>query len=257
MTTIHPTAVVDAGASLGEGVQIGPYCVVGPHVVLGDGVCLRSHVVVDGHTTLGARCEVWPFASVGTQTQDLKFKGGAPRAEIGGGTAIREYVTISTATADGDVTRVGSRCLLMANSHVGHDCVVGDEVILANSVGLSGHVTLEDQVIVGGLTGIHQFVRVGRLAMIGGLAKVTKDVPPFMLADGNPLEVRVLNSIGLKRRGVSEEAQSHLKSALRILYREDLSLRQALQKINETLEKTPEIVHLIRFLEATTRGVAG
>jgi UDP-N-acetylglucosamine acyltransferase len=256
MRTIHPTAVVDAGAQLGEDVQIGPYCVVGPHVVLGDGVRLRSHVVVDGHTTLGARCQVWPFASVGTQTQDLKFKGGAPRAEIGEETSIRECVTISAATADGDVTRIGSKCLLMANSHVGHDCVVGHEVILANSVGLSGHVTVEDQVILGGMTGVHQFVRIGRLAMIGGLARVTQDVPPFMLAEGNPLEVRVLNSIGLKRRGISEEAQAQLKAALRILYREGLSLRQALQKMGEKLEKIPEIVYLMHFLETTTRGVA-
>jgi UDP-N-acetylglucosamine acyltransferase len=257
MRTIHSTAVVDPGADLGEEVQIGPYCVVGPHVKLSDGVCLRSHVVVEGHTTLGARCCVWPFASIGTQTQDLKFRGGAPRAEIGEDTMIREYVTISTATADGDVTRVGARCLLMACSHVGHDCVVGDDVILANSVGLSGHVVLEDQVILGGMSGVHQFVRVGRLAMIGGLAKVTRDIPPFMLADGNPLEVRTLNRIGLKRRGISEEAQVQLKAALRILYREGLSVRQALQKMSETLVKTPEIVHLLQFIETSDRGVVG
>jgi len=257
MRIIHPTAIVDAKAELGEDVKIGPYCVVGPHVRLGDAVCLRSHVVVDGHTTMGARCTVWPFASIGTQTQDLKFRGGAPRAEIGEDTMIRECVTLSTATADGDVTRVGARCLLMASSHVAHDCLVGNDVILANCALLAGHVVLEDQVVLGGLSGVHQFVRIGRLTIVGGCSKVTQDLPPFMIADGHPIQVRAINRIGLKRRGVSEDAQQQLKAAHRILYREGLSVRQALQKMTEALVKTEEVIHLMRFIEASERGVGG
>ncbi|MDZ4198192.1 MAG: acyl-ACP--UDP-N-acetylglucosamine O-acyltransferase [Kiritimatiellia bacterium] len=256
MRKIHSTAVVDPGAEIGEDVEIGPYCVVGPHARIGAGCRLISHVVVDGHTTLGARCEAWPFSCIGTQTQDLKYKGGCPRAEIGEATVIREYVTISAATFDGDATRVGSRCLLMASTHVAHDCQLGDEVILANCGTLAGHVVLEDQVILGGLSGVHQFVRIGRLTIVGGCTKVTQDLPPFMMADGNPLEVRAINSIGLKRHGVTEEAQRLLKTAHRLLYRQELSVAQALERIETEVAQSPEVDHLIRFIRNSERGIA-
>ena len=255
MSKIHPTAIVDSAADLGEGVEIGPYCVIGPHVKLGAGTRLMSHVVVDGWTSLGAGCTVFPFASIGQMTQDLKYKGGAPRVEIGERTTLREYVTVNAATNDGDVTRVGSGCHIMAYVHVAHDCIVGNEVIMANAATLAGHVIIEDQAIIGGLCGIHQFVRVGRLAITGGCSKLTQDLPPFMMADGNPLEVHTINSVGLKRRGVPETTEGLVKKAHRILYREGLSTRQALEKMEREIELVPEIQHLINFIKSSERGI--
>lgn len=256
MPGIHSTAIVEPGAELGEGVEIGPYSVVGAHVRLGARTRVRSHVNLDGWTTIGPDCDIYPFASIGTRTQDLKYKGGAPRVEIGAQTTVREYVTVNAATADGDVTRVGSHCLLMAYAHVAHDCRVGDRVVVANCGTLAGHVVIEDEVIVGGLCGLHQFVRLGRMCIIGGCSKVTQDVPPFMMADGNPLQVRGLNSVGMKRRGISEEAQQALKKAFKLFFRENLSTRQALEKIAGEIEPLPEIEHWLAFIKASERGIA-
>lgn len=255
MNRIHPTAVVDPAARIGADVDIGPYCVVGPHVVLEEGVRLMSHVVVDHHTRLGRRCVVHPFASIGGLTQDKKYVGGSPAVEVGNDTVIRECVTINTATKDGDVTRVGSRALLMAYVHVAHDCVVGDEVILANNVQLSGHVVIEDQAIVGGIVGIHQFARIGRMAMVGGLSRVVQDIPPYMLAADTPLKVTTINSVGLTRRGVSEDVQHRLKRAFRLVYRENLTLAAAVDRMRRELEPCPEVHHLIQFLESSSRGI--
>jgi UDP-N-acetylglucosamine acyltransferase len=255
MSKIHSTAVVAAGAELAADVEVGPYCIVGAHVRIGAGTKLLSHVNVDGHTTIGAGCTVWPFASIGTQTQDLKFKGGAPRVEIGDRTTIREYVTVNAATNDGDATRVGSDCHIMAYAHVAHDCVVGNRVIIANAGTLAGHVVIEDQAIIGGLCGIHQFARLGRLCIIGGCSKVVMDVPPFMMADGNPLSVHTINAVGLKRAGVTEESQQLLKKAYRILYRKKLSAAKALEEIEQTLEQAPEVRDLVAFVKASERGI--
>lgn len=255
MPMIHPTAIVDPGAELGEGVDIGPYCTVGPHVVLGAGTRLVSHVVVDGWTRVGAGCTIFPFASVGLQTQDLKYKGGAPRAEIGDHTTLREYVTVNAATNDGDVTSLGSHCHIMAYAHIAHDCRVGHRVIMANVATLAGHVTVEDQAIIGGLSAIHQFTRVGRLSIIGGCSKVTQDVPPFMMADGHPLRIPAINSLGLKRAGIDEEGQRVLKLAHRMLYRMDLATGKALEQIERDLAQTPEVQHLLAFVRASERGI--
>lgn len=255
MSKIHLTAIIDPGAQLGEGVEVGPYCVIGPHVQLGAGTRLMSHVVMDGWTRLGAGCTVFPFASIGQQSQDLKYKGGAPRVEIGDRTTLREYVTVNAATNDGDVTRVGTDCHIMAYVHVAHDCTIGNEVIMANCATLAGHVKIEDQAVIGGLCGIHQFVRVGRLAITGGCSKITQDLPPYMMADGNPLEVPAINSIGLRRHGFSEEVEALIKAAHRILYREGLSTRQALEKIANEIKLVPEIQHLIDFIKSSERGI--
>ncbi len=254
-TQIHPTAVIAPGAELGDGVEIGPYCVIGGHVQVGAGTKLLSHVVVAGHTKMGTGCTLFPFASLGQQTQDLKFRGGAPRVEIGDRTTLREYVTVNAATNDGDVTRVGSGCHIMAYAHVAHDCLVGNEVIMANAATLAGHVVLEDQVIIGGLCGVHQFVRIGRLTITGGCSKVTQDIPPFMTADGNPLSVHGLNTIGMQRRGVSETAVAALKKAYKILYRENLTAKAALAKIEAGVEQWPEVAHLVAFVRASERGI--
>ena len=252
---IHPTAVVEDGARLGEGVEIGAYSIVGAHVVLGPGTRVLPHVYLDGWTTIGAGCTLYPFASLGTRTQDLKYTGGNPRVEIGDRTVIREYVTVNAATHDGGVTRVGAGCLLMAYAHVAHDCVVGNEVIIANCGTLAGHVIIEDQATVGGLCGVHQFVRLGRLCITGGCSKVVQDVPPFMMADGNPLAIYGLNSVGLKRRGVSAEAQRVLKQAFRLLYREGLAPRPAVDRIRAEVELLPEVRHLLDFVGSSTRGI--
>jgi UDP-N-acetylglucosamine acyltransferase len=252
---IHPTAIVDPAASVGRDVAIGPYCIVGPEVTLGDGARLISHVNVDGYTFLGAGCTVWPFASIGTRTQDLKFTGGRPGVRIGARTNLREYVTVNAATADGDFTTVGDDCLIMATAHVAHDCIVGNGVIIANAGTLAGHVFIEDQAIIGGLCGVHQFVRIGRMSITGGCSKVVQDIPPFMTADGHPLGIHGINKIGLTRRGVSEETQAALKEAYRILYRQNLTSKAACEKIEAELPRTPELEHLTSFVRSSERGI--
>lgn len=256
MSNIHPSAVVHAGAVIEEDVTIGPFCTVGGNVHLKKGAILRSHVSVEGHTTLGEGCEVWPFASVGTRTQDLKFKGGAPRLWIGDHTSIRECATISCATFDGDETRVGSHCLIMAYSHIAHDCVVGDRVVMANAATLAGHVIIEDDAILGGMAGVHQFVRIGRMTILGGCTKAVKDVPPYMMADGTPLKVFGPNKVGLERHGVTEESQKALKAAYRLVYRTPATTAKALEQIEAELPQTEEVQTFVRFIRDSQRGIA-
>lgn len=255
MSNIHPTAVVADGAVIGDGVEIGAYCVIGPHVKIGAGTTLMPHVVVDGRTSLGAGCRVFPFASLGTQTQDLKFKGGTTYVEIGDNTTLREYVTVNSGTEDGEVTRVGSSCTLLAYSHVAHGCRVGNGVIMSNAVQLAGHVIVEDFVVIGGISGVHQFVRIGTMCMVGGCTKIGQDLPPYLLADGNPASVHGLNSIGLKRRGVSDDAASTLKKAYKIVYRDGLVLRDAINVIKSDLPPCAELDRFIGFLAESERGI--
>lgn len=254
MADVHPTAVVHASACLAEDVSVGPYCAVGPGVTLGTGTRLISHVVVDGFTSLGEMCLVYPFASIGQQTQDLKFKGGRPGVSIGSHTTIRESVTINAATNDGDYTTVGDHCLIMACAHVAHDCHVGNRVVMANAATLAGHVMVEDQCIIGGLTGVHQFVRMGRLSIIGGCSKVVKDVPPFMMADGNPLGVHAINKVGMVRAGIKEDLIAVMRDAFRILYRNNLAASQAVAELRK-LDAGPEVEHLAQFVELSERGI--
>ena len=253
---IHPSSVVAPGAQLGEDVEIGPFCVVGPEVAIGDRTVLRSHASVTGRTTLGSGCEVWPFASVGGKTQDLKYKGGSPGLRVGDNTVIRECATLSCATyADGE-TRVGSGCLLMAYVHVAHDCIVGDRVIMANNATLAGHVVVEDDAILGGMAGVHQFVRIGRMCILGGCTKAVKDIPPFMTADGDPVKVYGPNKIGLERHGISPETQKALLKAYKIVYRSSLLTEPALEKIEAELPKSAELAHFVEFIRGSQRGIA-
>jgi len=246
---IHPTAIVDPACQLGAGVRIGPYCVLGPEVRLGDNCELKSHVNLDGNTTFGANCVVYPFASIGTLTQDKKFKGGSPGVTVGEGSTIREYVTINTATYNGDFTQVGKNCLLMGASHVAHDCILGDGVIVANNTAIAGHVIIQDAAIVGGVSGIHQFVRMGELAIIGGCSKVVQDVPPFMMCDGNPLRVRGINKVGLERRGDSEAEVRQVLRMYKIIYKENNTMRQAVEIIRAELEDSRNRRVMLHFLE--------
>lgn len=255
MSSIHPTAIVGAGAVIGADVKLGPYSVIGSGVKIGDGTELMAHAVVDGNTTIGAGCVIHPFARVGGPTQDLKFKGGAPGVIVGDKTVIRECVTINAGTHDGEMTEVGSGCLLMAYSHVAHACKVGNGVIIANATQLAGDVIVEDFAIIEGLCGIVQFRRVGKMAFIGGYTKVTKDVPPFMIADGLDIEVRSFNKIGMERRSVSEESRNAIKEAYRILYRQNRSVAEALEQIGKELPSTPEVQHLIDFIRTSKIGI--
>jgi UDP-N-acetylglucosamine acyltransferase len=230
--------------------------VIGENVVLGPRCRLHSHVVIDGHTKLGSDNEIFPFASIGLKSQDLKWNGGVTRTEIGDNNTFREYVTVHSATADGESTIVGSHNHILAYSHIAHNVRVGSHVVMSNVATLAGHVTVEDHAVVGGLAAVHQFCRIGKMAIIGGCSKVVQDVPPFMLADGNPARTRTINKVGLERNGVSEEAQAALRQAYKMLFRGGLTLSNALAKIEKELPELPEVGHLIQFVRASERGIS-
>jgi UDP-N-acetylglucosamine acyltransferase len=253
---IHPSAIVHPKAEVGTGCEVGPYCVIGEHVKLGEGCVLHSHVVIDGHTRLGSRNEVFPFASIGLKTQDLKWKGGVTRTEIGDGNTFREYVSIHSATGDGEVTRVGNGNHILAYCHLAHNVVVGNGCIFSNVATLAGHVVVGDRAVIGGLAAIHQFCRIGAYSIIGGCSKVVQDVPPYMLADGNPATTRTINKVGLDRNGISEEAQGALKTAYKILFREKLTIPNALAKIEGELPQLAEVRHLVEFIRGSERGIS-
>lgn len=253
---IHPTAVIHPRAQLGHDCHIGPFCVLGEHVVLGDRCHLHSHVVIDGHTRLGTDNEIFPFASIGLKTQDLKWKGGLTRTEIGDRNTFRESVTIHSATGDGEVTVIGSGNHILAYCHLAHNVVLGNQVIMSNVATLAGHVLVEDHAVIGGLAAVHQFCRIGRMAIIGGCSKVVQDVPPYMLADGNPAETRTINKVGLERNNVSPEAQNALRQAYKILFREGLTVSNALARIEIELPRLPEIEHLTQFARSSSRGIS-
>ncbi len=248
-------AVVAPGATLGADVEIGPFVFVGPNVTLGDGVRIMPNAYLDGWTTLGAGCTVFPFASVGAQTQDLKFRGGRAAVEIGAGTTLRESVTVHAATAEGGVTRIGAGCHIMAYVHIAHDCRLGDRVIISNATQLAGHVSIEDDAGISGACGVPQFVRIGRMAYVGGMTKVVQDVPPYMLCDGSPATLHSPNLVGLKRHNVSAAAQAALRKAFKILCRDGLNTTQALARMRTELPACDEIQHLIRFIETSERGI--
>ncbi len=254
MISVHPSAVIHAGAQVAEGCVIGPYCVVGEHVKLGPRCRLYSHVIIDGHTTLGAENEIFPFVSIGLRTQDLKWKGGITRTEIGDRNRIRENVTIHSATGDGEATVIGSDNNILASSHIGHNVVMGNRVIISMAA-IAGHVLIEDCALVGGLSAVHQFCRIGKMAIVAGCAKVVQDVPPFMLVDGNPAETRAINKVGLERNGVPEETQVALRQAHKILFRNGLTIPNALAQIEKELPALPEIQHLVQFVRTSQRGI--
>lgn len=253
---IHPTAVVHPKAELGPDCEIGPYCVVGEDVILGARCRLHSHVVIGGHTRLGEGNSIFPFASIGLQTQDLKWKGGLTRTEIGAHNTFREYVTIHSATGDGEATVVGSYNNILAYGHIAHNVVLGDHVIMSNVATLAGHVVVEDHAVVGGLAAIHQFCRIGKMSIIGGCSKVVQDVPPFMLADGNPAETRTINKVGMERNRISEAAQLALRQAFKVLFREGLTIPNALARIEQDVPALPEVQYLVSFVRSSERGIS-
>ena len=252
---IHATAIINPKAQIGPDCEIGPYCVIGPDVVLGPGCRLHSHIVIDGHTRLGQGNEIFPFASIGLKTQDLKWKGGITRTEIGDHNTFREYVTIHSATSDGEVTTIGSHNHILAYAHMAHNVRLGNHVIMSNVATLAGHVIVEDYAVVGGLAAIHQFCRIGTMSMIAGCAKVVQDVPPYMIVDGNPAETRATNKVGMERHGVSEAAQAAMRQAFKILIRDGLTTPNALARIENELPALPEIQHLVQFVRTSERGI--
>lgn len=252
---IHPTAVVSPNAILESHVAIGPYAVIGDHVTLGQGTTVGAHAVIDGWTTIGKNCVICSGAAIGGQPQDKKFAGEKSYVSIGNHTQIHEFATVNRATGEEQETRVGSHCLLLAYSHVAHNCSLGNHVILSNAVHLAGHVELADRVTIGGLSGVHQFVKIGRNAMIGGASKVVQDIPPFITVDGNPAQPAGLNTIGMIRSGISEEVRRTLKRAYKILYLSGLRLPQAIDTIENLLIPSPELTALIHFLRHTERGI--
>ncbi len=252
---IHPTAIISPKAEIGADVTIGPFCVIGEHVELGDGCKLHSHVVIDGHTKLGRDNEVYPFASIGFKTQDLKWQGGLTRTQIGDHNTFREYVSIHSATNEGDATRIGSHNNFLAYTHVAHDCQLGDHIVMSNNATLAGHVIMEDHVIMGGFAAVHQFCRLGKMAMIGGYSRIVQDVVPFTITEGNPAAARTINKIGLQRNGVSEETQNALRQAYKILFREGLTTAKAIEQLEAQLPPSAEIKHLIEFVRSSERGI--
>jgi UDP-N-acetylglucosamine acyltransferase len=253
---LHPTAIIDDSAELGEGVTVGPYSVIGPRVVIGAGTQVGPHVFVDRDTTVGAHCALYKGAVLGSDPQDLKYRGEATRLVVGDRTVIREFATLNRGTSALGQTTIGDDCLLMAYSHVAHDCQLGNHVILSNSVNMGGHVLIEDWVVIGGGTLIHQFARIGQHAFIGGGSAVRKDVPPFVKASGDPLQLYGLNSVGLQRRGFSEEVRRELKRAYRLFFGSSNNTSQALARAREELQGIPEIEAFLSFFEQSERGVS-
>jgi UDP-N-acetylglucosamine acyltransferase len=252
---IHPTAVIDALAQIGAGCEIGPYCIVGAGVVLGDGCWLQHHVSLTGPSRIGRQNQFYAFSSIGQRTQDLKYAGEPTHLEVGDENTFREFVTVNRGTAPEAKTTIGSRNNFLAYCHIAHDCIVGNDVIFSNNGTLAGHVVVEDFVILGGFTAVHQFCRLGRHGMTGGCSKIVQDVPPFMIADGNPARVRGINKTGLERHGFTPETRRDLNQAYRILYRSNLNVAQAIEQIRSDLAESAELEHLIAFVTTSARGI--
>jgi UDP-N-acetylglucosamine acyltransferase len=252
---IDTRAVVSPKATIGDGVQVGPFAVIEDDVAIGEGTTIGAHAVIHSGSRIGRECRIHPMAAIGGLPQDLKFKGGPTTLEIGDNSVVREFVTLSRAASENGRTIIGSNCLFMAYSHVGHDCVVGDNVILANCCSLGGYVHLGNWVILGGLTGVHQFCHIGDHAMIGAACLVVKDVPPYILAGRNPLIFARLNIIGLRRRGFSEKSIESLDKTYRLIYRSNFNVSQAVVRIAEELERTPEVEAVLSFIEKSKRGI--
>jgi UDP-N-acetylglucosamine acyltransferase len=254
---IHPTAIVESGAKLGDDVEVGPYAFIGAAAVIGARSQIHHHATVEGHTTMGDECQVFPYACIGGKTQDLKFKGGKPGVRIGDRNIFREYVSVHEATNDGDFTVIGSDNLILAYSHVAHDCVLGSRIIMSNYAGLAGHVVVEDSVVVGAFGGVHQFCRIGAHAMLSACSKLVQDIPPFFIADGSPATVRAYNKVGLERSGHSAEQIDRVRQLYRLLYRDGLNRSQALEKLEaHDHAASAEFQRMIKFAKASQRGLA-
>lgn len=256
-TVIHDTAVVHPKAELGPGVQVGAFSIIGPDVQIGAGTVIEPHVVIGQWTTIGKNCRIYSGATLGGRPQDNKFNDEKSYLIIGDNNIIREYVSIHRATGEEKATVIGNDNMLMAYCHIGHNCALGDGIMMANMVGISGHVVIEDKAVFGGMVGVHQFVRIGKLAMVGGYSKVVQDIPPFMIADGRPTKVYDLNVIGLRRSGVPAKVRSEIRQAYKLIYRSNLNLSQAIETIENEIEPSTERDYLLEFVRNIKFGYAG
>jgi len=252
---IHPSAIISPQAKLDNNVSVGPFSIISGQVCIGADTKIGAHCVIEGNTTIGKNCEIFTGAVVGSRPQDLKFKGEKVFLEIGNNNIIREYCTLNPGTAEGSKTEVGNDNLLMAYSHVAHDCHVGNGCILANNSTLAGHVSIEDKAVIGGIVAIHQFVRIGMLAIIGGCSKVVQDIPPFSTCDGHPARIFGLNLIGLRRKGISHDAIKKIDQAFKLIFNSGLSAKHALERVEKEIEKTQEVDYLINFVKSSERGL--
>lgn len=253
---IHPYAVVQPGAFLDENVKVGPFAVIGEHVKIGSSTVIGSGAHITGYTHIGKNCQIFSYAIIGSPPQDLKYQGEESYLIIGDNNVIREFVTINPGTVKGAKTFIGNNNLLMAYSHIAHDCKIGNENIFANAVNFAGYVQVEDRVVVGGLAAVHQFCRIGSYAIIGGCSKVVQDTPPFSLCDGRPSRIRSINFTGLRRRGFPQEKIRALKKAFKTLFFENHSLSHAQNVIDKDLKRIPEVAYLLRFISSSQRGIS-
>lgn len=254
---IHPTAIIEDGAQIGNNVTIEPYAIIKKNVILHDNVVIKSHAYIDGNTTIGKGTIIWPSASIGTKTQDLKFRGETTYVVIGENCEIREFATINSSCQEGSVVRIGDHCLIMAYCHVAHNCEVGNRVIMANGAMLAGHVVVEDHAIIGGMTPIHQFSRIGAYAMVGGFSRIPHDVPPYTIGAGSPYKLGGINIVGLRRHGFPLEERRNLFHAFKLTYRSGLPLHEALECIEKEIPMSPHIEHWLDFCRSSKRGLIG
>lgn len=255
MVDIHPTAVVSPKSELGKGVKVGPYSVINDHVMIGDETEIAAHVLIDSHTTIGKRNRIFTGAVIGSESQDLKFRGEVSYVEIGDDNIFREYVTVNRATEPGGKTVIGNKNAILAYCHVAHDCILGSHITISNVTTLAGHVIVEDHAGLGGYVGVHQFVKIGCMAYVGGWSKVVKDVPPFVRVSGSPLRVYGLNSVGLERNGVDADSRKALRKAYTLLFRSDHNVTQAIEAIEADVPKVDEVVGLLAFVNQSERGI--
>lgn len=255
--TIHPTAIIESGATIEDGVTIEPYAIIKENVTLKKGVTIKAHAYIDGHTTIGEGTTIYPSAVIGTKTQDLKYKGERTFIRIGKNCQIRECVTINSSCGEDTAVEIGDNCLIMAYCHIAHNCTVGNNVIMSNNATLAGHVTVEDHAIIGGFTPLHQFLRVGRFAMVGGMSRIPLDVPPYLIVAGIPAKLGGINLVGMKRNGFSLETRMALTKAFKILYRSGLTVEEAVKQIEAEVEQIPEVAHFVDFCKKSERGIIG
>ncbi|NQT10975.1 MAG: acyl-ACP--UDP-N-acetylglucosamine O-acyltransferase [Desulfobacteraceae bacterium] len=253
---IHSTAIIDPKAEIDSNVEIGPYSIIRENVFIGSRTVIGPHVVIDPYVTIGADCNIFQYAAIGAVPQSLKFEGGETYVKIGRGTIVREFVTIHRGTEfGGGITEVGEENLLMAYTHIAHDCKTGRKVVLSNNATLAGHITIGDNATIGGLVAIHQFVRVGDYAFVGGKSAVVKDVPPYVIASGDRATLHGLNSVGLKRHGFSKNTLSSLKKTYRIIFRIGLTMNEAIERVRAEVEQIPEVIGFIDFIKSSQRGI--
>ena len=252
---IHDTALISSNCKIGKNVIIGPYCIIDNNVIIGNNTKIDSHTVIKPYTQIGNNCEIFSHCVIGEIPQDKKYAGEKTKLSIGNNTIIREFCTLNRGTQEGKITKIGSNCLLMAYVHIGHDCCIKNDVILANGVQLGGHVIIDDYAIVGGLTPVHQFCRIGKYSLVGGGLRVVQDIPPYIIANGQPLRFSGINILGLRRKKFTSNQRTNIKRAYKLLYNSNYNISQATEKIKNTLNKSKEISIILNFIESSKRGL--